>query len=69
MADPDLQISGGTVGGGGGGPDPEIRGAVSKPFFFRLFGSQFGLKIRAWQGPSPGSTTEKVGDQRCESRK
>ena len=44
-ADPDLQIK---VGGGGGGhPDPEIRGrgGVQK-IFFRLFGPQFGLKIR-----------------------
>ena len=65
MADTDLQRrgSGGGVGGAGGGghPDPEIGGGVvSKKFFFRPFGRQFGLKIRgtpAPPGPSPGSAT------------
>ena len=33
MADPDLQIRGGG-GVGGGHPDPKIRGAVLKMFFF-----------------------------------
>ena len=33
--------------GGGGHPDPEIRGGpVSKKNFFSHFGPQFGLKIR-----------------------
>ena len=41
MADLDLQIR-----EGGGHPDPETRGAGgSLRIFFRLFGSQFGLKI------------------------
>ena len=47
-------------GGGGGGkgrrlghPDPEIRGAVSK-FFFWPFGPQFDLKIRGGpRSPAP----------------
>ena len=34
VADSDLQIR----GGGGGHPDPEIRGAVLKTFFFDLSG-------------------------------
>ena len=44
VADPDLQIR---RGGGGGHPDPEIKGggAVSKKFFSAPFGSQFGLKV------------------------
>ena len=48
-------------GGGGGNSDPEIReGPVSQKIFFRPFGPQFGLKIRAGGGagppvPSPGS--------------
>ena len=42
---------GGWRGGGGGGhPDPEIKGDPASKFFFRLFGSHFGLKI-------PGSPT------------
>ena len=42
VADPDLQKR----GLGGGHPDPEIRkGGLN--FFFRPFGPQFGLKIRA----------------------
>ena len=40
MADPDLQIREG--GGGGGHPDPEIRGAQSRKNFF--FGSS-GLSL------------------------
>ena len=52
-------------GGGGGNSDPEIReGPVSPKNFFRPFGPQFGLKIRAGggggacpPGPSPGSVT------------
>ena len=39
--DPDLQIR------GRGHPDPEIRGRRSQKNFFRPFGPQFGLKIRA----------------------
>ena len=44
--------------------DPEIKAgggeAVSKNNFFRVFGPQFGLKIRGGRaplGPSPGSAT------------
>ena len=37
--------------GGGGHPDPEIRGARSPKFFFRPFGPQFGLKAREWWVP------------------
>ena len=58
VADPDLQIR---EGGGGGHPDPEIRGApASKKIFFRPFGPHFGLKIRGEggpPGPSSGSAT------------
>ena len=57
VADPDLQIKG---GGGGGQPDPEIRGGSLQKKFFWPFGPQFGLKIRGTAGlpvPSPGSTT------------
>ena len=45
MADPYLQ-----KGGGGGRPDPEIRGGVWSPknFFSAL---QLGLKIRGGGGP------------------
>ena len=42
LADTDLQIR---VGGGGGHPDPEIRGVVSKKLFCGPFGPQFGLEI------------------------
>ena len=39
------------IGGGGGNSDPEIReGRVSPKNFFRPFGPQFGLKIRAGGG-------------------
>ena len=50
VADPDLQIRG--KGGGGGHPDPEIRGggAVFRKNVFQPFGSQFGPKIT---GPGP----------------
>ena len=60
-----VSVSGGSRPGDNGGPghpDPEIKwggggGAVSKNFF-RLFGPQFGLKIRAPPpAPSPGSDT------------
>ena len=52
VADPDLQIK-----GGGGHPDPEIRGGPGlQKNFFRPFGPQFGLKIRG-PDPSPGSAT------------
>ena len=40
-------------GEGGGHPDPEMRGEVSKTFF-RPFGPQFDLKIRQGGGP-PGA--------------
>ena len=60
-ADSDLQITGGR--GGRGGPDPEIRGAVSKTFFSALWASVWSKN--KGRGPSPGSTTEKVGDERC----
>ena len=57
MADPDLQIRG--VGEGGGHSDPELGRARTPKFFFRPFGPQFGLKIRAGGAgppvPSPGS--------------
>ena len=53
---PDLQIMGGWVPDH---PDPEIRKegtrSQKKTKRFRLFGPQFGLRIR--RGPSPGSTT------------
>ena len=42
MADPELQIRRG--GGGGGHPDPEIRGEGGK--LFKPPGPQFSLKIR-----------------------
>ena len=46
-------------GGGHDHPDPEIRGVWSqKPFFFRLFGPQFGLNIRGAQAPSLRSATD-----------
>ena len=49
-ADPDLQIR----GGGGGHPDPDIRGmGRSKKIFFRPFGPQFGPKIRGGGPPGP----------------
>ena len=53
VADPDLQIR----GGGGGHPDPEIRGGLaSKKHVFRPFGPHFDLIIRG-PGP-PGSSPE-----------
>ena len=51
MADLDLQIR-----ERGGHPDPERGGGGHSQNFFRLFGSQFGLKIG---GASPGSATAK----------
>ena len=51
VADPDNQIR-----GGGGHPDPEIRGMPGlKKNIFRHFGPQFGLKIRGAvpSDPSP----------------
>ena len=48
VADPEIHIKGGERGGGGGGV------AVSKNIFFRPFGPQFGLRIRAgWGGGAP----------------
>ena len=50
MADPDLQIR-----GGGGHPDPEIRGGDDlKKNYFRHLGPQFGLKEKGGgpAGPS-----------------
>ena len=62
VADPDLQIRG---GGGGGHPDPEIRGGLaSKKQVFRPFGLHFDLKIRGVPvppGPSPESSTANRG--------
>ena len=53
MPDPDLDITAGRVGGGGGVSRPlEKGGAVSKKCF-RPFGPQFGLKIRE-EGAGPG---------------
>ena len=54
MADPDLQIG----GGGGGLPDPEIRGTRLgfQKTFFRPFGAKFGLKMKgggAMGSPDP----------------
>ena len=46
VADPELQKR----GVGSGHPDPEIRGGggkLSEKIFFRPFGPQFGLKVRA----------------------
>ena len=59
MADPDLQIR----GGGGGHPDPEVKGGSLKRIFsvfsfFCFFIFQFDVKIRGvWapRGPSPGT--------------
>ena len=63
LADPYLTIREGVEGGGGGGhPDPEIRGGG------RPFGSQFGLKIRGGPGPpgpSPRSATYTLPDRFC----
>ena len=59
VTDSDLQIG----GGGGGHPDPEIRGAgpdLKEKFFSALWASLWS-KIRRRPGPpgpSPGSTTE-----------
>ena len=48
MADPYLQIR----GGGGGDPDPEIRGGLAlKKHVFRPFGPYFDLKIRGAREP------------------
>ena len=52
MRDPDLEIEDGVWGGGGGGhPDPKIKGGRSQKNVFRPFGSQFGLKIRGRPAP------------------
>ena len=54
MEDPDLQIR-----GGGGHPDPEIRGTVSKNIFSTLRASVLSKnKGGGPPGPSPGSATE-----------
>ena len=53
--------------GGGGHPDPEIRGGSLQKFFFRLFGPQFRSNNKgerkgggqAPPGPLPGSTKVK----------
>ena len=61
VADQDLQIRG---GGGGGHPDPEIRGGLaSKKHVFRPFGPHFDLIIRGPgpPGPSPESSTANRG--------
>ena len=50
MADPDLQIK-----GGGGHPDPEIRGGGLKTIFFQPFRPQFGPKIRGERAPQAPS--------------
>ena len=51
VTDPDFQIR----GGGGGHPDPDIRGGVaSKKHVFPPFGPYFDLKIRGGPGiPGP----------------
>ena len=62
MPVPDLEITG---GGGGGHPDPEIGGGAVSQNIFRLFGLQFGLRIRGRAGspgPSPGSATANLCD-------
>ena len=55
-ADPNLQVEG---GGGGGHPDPEIRGDRPQKNIFRPFGPLFGLKVKGGgsPGPSPGSAS------------
>ena len=47
VADPDLQIR----GGGGGHPDPEIRGARPKKKCCRPSGPHFRLKIKGGRAP------------------
>ena len=42
--------------GGGGHPDPEIRGGGSSKKFFSVLRASFGSKIRGGGGP-PGSAT------------
>ena len=56
MADPVLQIG---RGGGGGHPDPEIRGGRSPKNIFRSFGPQFCLEIRGSR--VPGSRVSSSG--------
>ena len=55
--DPDLHISGGEGGRGGGAVIKTLRiaggGAGSEKKFFRLFGPQFGLKISGGAGGPP----------------
>ena len=52
MADPDLQIRGGVGGGGGGHPDPRIRGrAVSK--IFSVLRASVWAKIGGGGRPGP----------------
>ena len=58
MSDPDLQIR--ERGGGGGHPDPEIRGRGPglQKNIFGPFGPHLGLKIRGGgEGASPGIST------------
>ena len=59
VPDPDLEIR--MVGGGGGHPDPEIRGGQSPTKFFQPFGPQFGLKIGG-RAPPLDSLLLTVGD-------
>ena len=42
-------------GGGGGHPDPEIRGGGLKTIFFQPFRPQFGPKIRGERAPQAPS--------------
>ena len=56
VADPDIQIRRRVGGGRGGGghPDPEIRGRPGlKKNFFRPFRPQFGQKMRWRAAPGP----------------
>ena len=45
------------MGGGGGDPDPEIRGGGLDKKHFRAFGPQFDPNVRGDTGPFPGSAT------------
>ena len=58
VADPDLQMKGG--GEGGGHPDPEIRGAVSKKYILAFRASVWSKDKEGGQAPwppLPGSAT------------
>ena len=57
VADPDLQIRG---GGGGGQPDPEIRGGPAEKKMLSALRASFSSKNKGGPsplGPSPGSAT------------